>query len=1030
MLKYADTPVSWNEVDRLAALASCVILDTPVEAAFDDLVLLAAELCDAHAAALNFIARDRLWCKAASNLPRGSLPRDRWPCAEAIDEHGPLLSVELSAARHGNLPGRHYSAAILRTRGGLPLGTLCVFTDGPLQASQARQLQRLAGQVMALLELRCDVISRAGTGDACVRASQALREAEQRVSLANAIAAIGVWEFAGDSRTLHCDAQMLGLAGLDADQGELPLDALLARVHSDDREPLQKALERALQGDDGGELSFEYRIYDPHSTQFRWLTNRGRRLVDDDSSVRLLGTAREVTAERNAAEKLQRMYALLEEQMAERRLAERRQAALIELSDLLRGEPDRLQIVSAVLKVLGSTLKLDHASVASLSADGRTAILIDHWGPPRMGVPGSSFELGDCRELQAGRLLAITDAARHPTSAPLPSRLGAQGLRGQVYLPLLEHGQLRALLILASEQPRNWSEDDVAFARDVADRAWTTDERMRAERALRASEEQFRMLADNMSQSAWMADRHGHIYWYNKRWYLYTGTSLATMREQGWQAVNHPEHHARVCNSLRQAVAEGALWEETLPLRGKDGSFRWFLSRALPIRDESGEVIHWFGTNTDVSAQVAAEEALRELNDNLERRVAERTRELAEANQRLQVEMSERERAEEALRHAQKMEAIGQLTGGIAHDFNNMLTGVLGALDLIERRLASGRFADLKRYLTAAQTSANRAAALTHRLLAFARRQSLDPQPVDVNQMVMSMEEMLRRTMAEQIQLDIQLEDDPWLAFSDAHQLENALLNLAINARDAMLSGGRLNIRTGRVHISDAEPDRPAPGDYVTLSVADTGIGMPPNVVAKAFDPFFTTKPIGQGTGLGLSMVYGFVKQTGGHVRIDSTVGSGTEITLFLPRSQVEADEVAQPAPPEVARAPAARPGETVLVVEDETAVRMLIIEVLEELGYRVLPAPDDMSALAYLRSAQRIDLLVSDFGLPGLNGRQLAEIAREVRPDLGVLIVTGYAPQAQVRGEFLGPGMDMLAKPFNIDELGIKVHQLIEHDR
>jgi len=1028
VLKYSDTPASWNEVDRLAALTSCVILDTPAEAAFDDLVALAAELCDARAAAINFIAGDRLWCKAALNLPRGSLPLDRSPCALAIRADGPLLSSELSAAPHGDLHGRYYSAAILRTRCGLPLGTLCVFTDRPLQATQRSQLRRLSGQVMALLELRCDPITGLASGDACLRASQALREAEQRVSLANAIAAIGVWEFAGATRTLHCDTQLLSLAGLDAEQSDLPLEALLTRIHADDRDALRRALDEALQGEAGGELNLEYRIYDPRSAQFRWLTNRGRRLVVDDGSVRLLGTAREVTAERNAAEKLQRMYALLEEQMAERRLAERRQAALIELSDLLRGEPDRLAIVSAVLKVLGSTLKLDHASVASLSADGRSAILIDHWGPPRLGVPGSSFDLGECSKLQAGRLLAIADAARVSASAPLP--LDAQGLRGQVYLPLLEHGQLRALLILASEQPRVWSEDDLAFARDVADRAWTTDERIRAERALRASEAQFRMLADNMSQFAWMADRHGHIYWYNKRWYLYTGTSLATMREQGWQAVNHPEHHGRVCNSMRQAVAEGAVWEETLPLRGKDGSFRWFLSRALPIRDESGEVIHWFGTNTDVSAQAAAEEALRELNDNLERRVAERTRELAEANQRLQVEMSERERAEEALRHAQKMEAIGQLTGGIAHDFNNMLTGVLGALDLIDRRLASGRFADLKRYLTAAQTSANRAASLTHRLLAFARRQSLDPQPVDVKQLVLSMEEMLRRTMAEQIQLDIQLQEASWLAFSDAHQLENALLNLAINARDAMLGGGRLSIRTGHVHISETEPNGPAPGDYVTLSVADTGIGMPPRVVAKAFDPFFTTKPIGQGTGLGLSMVYGFVKQTGGHVRIDSTVGSGTDITLFLPRSQIEAEEFAQPAPPEVARAPAARPGETVLVVEDETAVRMLIVEVLEELGYRVLPAADDVNALTYLRSAQRIDLLVSDFGLPGLNGRQLAEVARELRPDLRVLIVTGYAPEAQVRGEFLGPGMDMLAKPFNIDELGIRVHQLIGRDR
>ena len=342
---------------------------------------------------------------------------------------------------------------------------------------------------------------------------------------------------------------------------------------------------------------------------------------------------------------------------------------------------------------------------------------------------------------------------------------------------------------------------------------------------------------------------------------------------------------------MKRAVAIGSIWEETFPLRGKDGKYRWFLARAIPIRDDFGQVTHWFGTNTDITAQVAAEEALRELNDNLERRVAERTRELAEINHLLHVEMGERERAEETLRHAQKMEAIGQLTGGIAHDFNNMLTGVLGALDFIQRRVESGRVNDLGRYVDAAASSANRAAALTHRLLAFARRQSLDPQPVDVNALVESMEDMLRRTMAEHIEFDTRLQKDPWLAYTDAHQLENALLNLVINARDAMSGGGRLVIQTGSVQINSSQPDGPEPGEYVTLSVADNGSGMPPEVVAKAFDPFFTTKPIGQGTGLGLSMVYGFVKQTGGHVRIDSTPGQGTLITLFLPRNQTQLDK-------------------------------------------------------------------------------------------------------------------------------------------
>ncbi len=374
------------------------------------------------------------------------------------------------------------------------------------------------------------------------------------------------------------------------------------------------------------------------------------------------------------------------------------------------------------------------------------------------------------------------------------------------------------------------------------------------------------------------------------------------------------------------------------------------------------------------------------------------------------------------------MEAIGQLTGGLAHDFNNMLTGVLGALDLIQRRLASGRSVDLERYIDAAVTSANRAAALTHRLLAFARRQSLDPKPVDVNQLVISMEDMLRRTMAEHIQLNTQLQPDPWLAYTDAHQLENALLNLVINARDAMEGGGRITIQTGCVRISDSQPDNPAPGDYVTLSVADSGSGMPAEVVTKAFDPFFTTKPIGQGTGLGLSMVYGFVKQTGGHVRIDSTVGQGTLITLFLPRNCLQPTSDV-PEETGFSAIPGALQGETVLVVEDEAAVRMLVLEVLEELGYQVLEAVDANSALPVLRSDQRVDLLVSDFGLPGMNGHQLVEIARQHRPELKVLFITGYAPNAEVRGDFLGPGMDMLAKPFNIDVLATKVRQLIGRD-
>ncbi len=862
------------------------------------------------------------------------------------------------------------------------------------------------------------------------RARKALLEAEQRVSLANEIASIGVWEYDFERNTLHWDAQLKALAGIAPHEPALSVDEFLARVHADDRRVLLDAFRSALEGVGDGELNLDYRVYDEASDRFRWLTNRGRRLFDADGRIRLLGTAREITDERNAELKLLRMNALLEEQIQERQITGQRQSVLMELGDLLRGQPDSATIVAAAVRALGMTLNVTRAAFLSVDPGGQYATVERYWSDGALGDYSEHMcfaDYGDfIYDLQNDELVVVDDVLHDTRTAAQAASLRLRRIQSLVCVPLHEQGRLSAALILLQDRPRQWAEDDISFIREVADRAWTADERMRAERALRASEEQFRTLADNMSQFAWMADPAGRIYWYNKRWYDYTGTTLEAMRALGWRSVHHPDHHVRVSASMKRAVAIGSIWEETFPMRGKDGQYRWFLARAVPIRDDFGQVTHWFGTNTDITAQVAAEEALRELNDNLERRVAERTRELAEINHLLHLEMGERARAEETLRHAQKMEAIGQLTGGLAHDFNNMLTGVLGALDLIQRRVASGRLTDLNRYVDAATSSANRAAALTHRLLAFARRQSLDPQPVDVNQLVRSMEDMLRRTMAEHIQFDTHLQSDPWQAYTDAHQLENALLNLVINARDAMGDGGRLVIQTGCVQISSAQPDGPEPGDYVTLSVADNGCGMPADVVAKAFDPFFTTKPIGQGTGLGLSMVYGFVKQTGGHVRIDSTPGQGTLITLFLPRNRIhtQQQEDLRSTPMAIQ---GARTNETVLVVEDEAAVRMLVVEVLQELGYKVLEAVDGASALPHLQSDQRIDLLVSDFGLPGLNGRQLAEVARQHRPDLRVLFITGYAPNAEVRGEFLAPGMDMLAKPFSIDMLGAKVRQLIE---
>jgi light-regulated signal transduction histidine kinase (bacteriophytochrome)/CheY-like chemotaxis protein len=382
----------------------------------------------------------------------------------------------------------------------------------------------------------------------------------------------------------------------------------------------------------------------------------------------------------------------------------------------------------------------------------------------------------------------------------------------------------------------------------------------------------------------------------------------------------------------------------------------------------------------------------------------------------------------ERLRQAQKMEAVGQLTGGIAHDFNNLLTGIVGSLELMRNRVAQGRTGELDRYLGVAMTAANRAAALTHRLLAFSRRQTLDPKPTDVNRLVASMEELIRRTVGPSIHVETVMSGGLWTTLCDANQLENALLNLSINARDAMPDGGRLTIEAANARLDDAYARRHhdlSPGQYVAISVSDTGAGMPPEVVARAFDPFFTTKPLGQGTGLGLSMVYGFAKQSNGYVRIYSEPGQGTTVRIYLPRSS-EAAEAERDRAETLFLAPAPEGG-TVLVVDDEPAVRMLVGEVLRDLGYGVIEAADGPQAMKVLEGDRRIDLLVTDVGLPGgMNGRQLADAGRVRRPDLKVLFITGYAENAVVRNGLLDTGMQVMTKPFAMDALASKIRSML----
>lgn len=385
------------------------------------------------------------------------------------------------------------------------------------------------------------------------------------------------------------------------------------------------------------------------------------------------------------------------------------------------------------------------------------------------------------------------------------------------------------------------------------------------------------------------------------------------------------------------------------------------------------------------------------------------------------------DKAEDALRQAQKMEAVGQLTGGLAHDFNNLLTGISGALELLQIRISQSRYKDVDRYISTAQGAANRAAALTHRLLAFSRRQTLDPKATEVNQLIAGMSDLIRNTVGPAVEVAVAVSADLWITLVDPNQLENALLNLCINARDAMPDGGRLNIETVNCVLDSVEAFsfEMKPGEYIRLSVSDTGTGMSDEVAKRAFDPFYTTKPLGQGTGLGLSMIYGFAKQSGGQVRIKSKLGQGTTIHLFLPRFHGEGRASGELH--DFTVAPRAGAEETVLIVDDEPSVRMLVGEVLAELGYRAIEASDGASALHILRSDARIDLLVTDVGLPGgMNGRQLADFGRIARPKLRVLFITGYAEKAIMGDGGLDEGMAVLTKPFAMDGLAKQIKELL----
>ena len=487
---------------------------------------------------------------------------------------------------------------------------------------------------------------------------------------------------------------------------------------------------------------------------------------------------------------------------------------------------------------------------------------------------------------------------------------------------------------------------------------------------------------------------------------FYLGKTDAEFLSDRDQARRVMENDQRI---MRTGISEQIEERVDMP----DGTAAIWLSVKAPLLDKEGQVIGLIGSSVDVTDRKHAEIALQDLNHTLEDRVASAIR--------------EREAAEAALRQSQKMEAVGQLSGGVAHDFNNLLAGISGSHELIRLRLSQGRFTDIERYLAVAQNAAQRAAALTHRLLAFSRRQTLAPVPTDLKALIGGMEELVSRSVGPAINVQAQFASDSWSVLVDPAQVENALINLCINSRDALPGGGDIKIQTSNIPRGSRMPPDLAldSGDYVLISVTDTGLGMAPDIAAKAFDPFFTTKLLGAGTGLGLSMVYGFAKQSGGGVKIESQEGRGTTVFLYLPRHDAVPNTVDEGLPHTLQ----GKAGQTILIVEDEPSIRMLVAEVLTGLEYTVLEAVDSKAGLLLLESDVRIDMLISDVGLPGgMNGRQMTDLGRQRRPGLPVLFITGYAQSNALENSHLEPFTEVLTKPFALEALTSRVSTLINN--
>ncbi|MEI4261572.1 ATP-binding protein [Roseovarius sp. D0-M9] len=671
-----------------------------------------------------------------------------------------------------------------------------------------------------------------------------------------------------------------------------------------------------------------------------------------------------------------------------------RRSFILDLLDQLRGEKDPEALVDVTCAAIGQRLGADQVVYVDIGESDRDRTLPHLWSNGR--TPTASPGIEDFGRpfldmLRQGQTIVIEDMQLDARAEPARSlaSLEETPATGLVYAPLLEDGQMSAFLGVHFFKPHRWPPADVKLVEEVAERLRDALARCRTETELRASEERFFLLTKATNDVIWDWDIIADTYWCNENLQLMLGYDAAQMEPdpEFWESGIHPEDKERVVHGLYAAIEGSAsTWAEEYRFLHADGHALTVVDRTFIIRNAEGKAVRMLGSMVNVTA-----------DRDMENR----------------------------LRQAQKLEAVGQMTGGVAHDFNNLLTVILGNADMLTEDLGDRQ--DLRRLAEMITTTAERGAELINRLLAFSRTQMLAPSLVDVNALLNGIEGMLRRTLPKNIDIAFNRTGRRWKTEVDSSQLESAILNLTLNARDAMPEGGILTIEIANAELDEDDAAREqdvAPGQYVMLAVTDTGEGIPPDVMARIFEPFFTTKGVGGGSGLGLSMVYGFVKQSGGHIQIVSEPGKGTKVKLYFPRSP--ALEVPADVPEKKNKVVGG--AEAILVVEDDTMVREYLINQLKGLGYRVVGAASGPIAMDLLKQAQQFDLLLTDIMLPdGMNGHQLAETIRKMRPEMKVLFTSGYTEKAIVDCGRLDANVEFLSKPYRRAQLAAKVRKVLD---